>query len=1067
MPGTVALRDLVKEHLPVELLRAVFAVDPLQTKRALEGTNFFMENQGATVGEFRVRVQQIVDQVLLYCKRKTETGIAITQPKHIKQILAENAATEEDDDSFFFPDPNAESLVDGLAALELENDVSKLANGLAAMELKKARKEAAAAESTEVVSGHVRWRPRCREPEDHERLSADRHGWYCTLYLRTEIGDALLYALSLSKSNRPERLDRRRRWAKAHVPLLHYADECELVDLDPVQVARLYCPLGPSWYQDSVDLIEMRHFYVENKPTPDVTLAEHGCAFPEPVERAAQRIHAAFEGDEPGPEARRIWEQLQRQDHWFYPKRLLRPEQVGSHSLYAAMVLRLDTLSNVRRVNRDASGAPGPVADAAYLYQLAFLDLMVSCEQAGRWDDEFMLSVLPQKGMSTFELAYPFPDRAFQWGDLPDLFIVLCRDIMLFGDRIEFSYPLGNIMQKCMPYASQRRMMFDRIKPAAEDPGFWKVFRLVMWCTFAGVYPGCKERPDGAKALFLYRLCADKERFLAALAPVKREKQSSRSCTIVYTAFRIYMAHMVADNPGFRYASPSPNWKAMLDNSRQMAQLVRASHVYAQDVFKDARIRLDRHNKNAKAHVYRYRSHALARKLYDVCSTTLTKLVFLEIEILRGLLHQVRECLLALERGEDPQASFSELLRTRLRKELSACDPSHSHQLSQALQNTQLLLELRLREYSRDISLDAKNAILNLVVDLPAHLCYDIRTLYLLTLERFGAVEPATCRGMVKLAQINLNAGFPGKSNKVLDRLTAYDLRVVSWYWFCVKLMDNYKVAPLPARVVAATEAAMKKRRFALYPGLQELKDHAWTVCVSLCCRQVLCEKDNSIGTDKVKFHESLHDIVCEREKTLTSCDLSQPTTSSAEQKKRARYMKQAFFWIPCHEQPVLRINLRGKLLIHKSNRSSQERYMRCPQCAGFHKVVNDCWLSGDYACPSCTQRNAVVAKRWSCAYCREPVPPIWRKPAGSKKPEWLPPESFVQVHRPTVGSDPQDPDWDPAQDPPGATQVLCFCQKHWKAARNRAKRVDKRHLWQIIGERTVNKQIEYSRKYG
>jgi len=745
--------------------------------------------------------------------------------------------------------------------------------------------------------------------------------------------------------------------------------------------------------------------------------------------------------------------------HWYYPIKIRSWEDVKIYSLYCVCTLRVDECWKLIHTKNVATD----LADAAWVYILAFIDLFAYCRKNKRWDDEFMLKVIPSIELSPLEYFYPHPERGFHEGDLPDLFVVMIRDIVGFGDQKEFSNDMGSMMQKCMPFAGQRRNLYGVIEPATLNKSFWRVFSRIMWCMLMGTYPGSKDRPSGKKALLFYNICSRRDLMVQILKPIISQK-ANRSCTVVFTAFRLYMGYMALENDHFIQVCQFPNWKAVWDDSMEMARKVRASTYFAPDLLSDARLNLENHIKNAKPQVFRYRKNSLTHKLADVFSKCIADHVFLALEKSRTDLYVMRNVLRCLEEGKNHRDLLSKIKNRTFVDKISRVGPQGS--LWDCLQECISYCRIQIKSLGEPLDSVVKNNILNLVVEMPYHLWYDIRTFRLLTMPEYGSLHPDTPSRVFQIVDLALNAGMPRKIDEQVSYFDSKHIRVLAWYWNCVKIMDQFHIAPLDAIVTEKIDLVMKKNCYTRFPGLQELSDDAFTVFVTVCCQRIRCEKSHSIGKDDVRFDETICDIVCKRSREALTYKSPKPTMDTSEYKKRVRAYKTAFYRIPCHNQPVLRLNIRGHMLIHKSKRSKQERYMHCPRCGAFHKIITECWRLSDYACPDCVKKSALNNLYWDCAYCHRPINSRWKKFSTSEKQKWVEPRTFLDVKRPTKGSDPQDPFWDPDQNPLGVIQRLCFCTSHFNAAKHHVRSVDKARLWDLIGKNSVKKKIEYSSKY-
>ena len=1012
-----------------------------------------MKANQTTVAQFRdlfSKVSRIVKQIVEEDKKEKADSL----PQYFRNVSKQAPNPDNDDDieEMLYIDPQqAEALIKKRkkqnARLEKKGDE----------EIEKELME----------EDFYTWIPKYGMPDPNDPIS--KHPWYATLYIRLTVGDLLLLPLAHARNFRKERKERRQLWLDSHLQVMQLYDSCsqEGLEISSVVMAKKCKSLGRSWYQDTLDMIKIKRNRVKIKQSPKNIL--HKNLFKgRTIDQEAMYLQEQILHYMRTENVRMIDKILQdigpSSDHWWYPKEIITADDILNHGLYCAMVFRLDLL---QKVQAEGSVMKQHFKDAAYSYQMAFLDIMAYCEQHRVYDDHSLLKETQDLITNPWQRFYPHYDCALHWGDLPDLSNVLISDIMLFGDRKDPAFSdIGNLIQKCVPFACQRRHVFDQIEPACNDEAFYRVFKFIMWACFSGLYPGSRKRPcDGRTLLMIYRICNDKNRLLGILAPVETEKKNKRSVVIVLTAVRLFILAMVYQNPVYRFAVPEPDWKEVEYSVGQMADVIRNCDFFSSDPLRMARSKLEKIYKRSKK--YRYRQKALSHKLRSMFSKLLADFVFLEKEKLRGELDLMLRTMDDIRKEQFNEKMYYQMLKTHLKKHIEDIVPGDVISLANRLIVLSKEHRRLLKVFSEDLSSEIKDNILNLVINIPHQYWYDIRTFYVLTDPKYGGISKSSAKLMLRLTLVNLKAAVPKTSAVISDLLTPRDVKVFAWYWNCVKKMDWYHLVPLPAHLVQKQERSMKQRVMTLYPGIQRLQEFNFETYITICCDTILSVDGSCIGREKVRFDEVLCDIFCMDYKKLSPYNMEKPTIDKKEQERRVKWMKKKFFHIPCYRQPVHRISTRGMMLIHKSNRSNQRRKMNCPQCCSFHEVSDVCWTLGEYRCIACIVDSALVSKIWSCAYCGVNVSPNWNKASEEEKEKWFPPDTFLNVFRPFKGTDPQDPSWDPTLWPEGIIQRLCFCKTHYASARLASERISKDLLWKHLSKRTVAKKIRDSERFG
>lgn len=843
----------------------------------------------------------------------------------------------------------------------------------------------------------VEWEPVNPPPPDEE--SVRQHPWYCVLFIRVTVGGILLTKLADSKAHRKERVDRWARWENVHVPLLKQFDQgCEHLD---VQLAKLYAAgLGPSLYPDTLTMVSQPRFIrIQLRALPSEMLPATVAPLDQTIEQEAGILRSLSENMDSRTTMCRLMQRLgPRVVHWIYPLTIRGPVMLRSHALYCAVILRLDACLRLRE---QGDHVPLRVQEAAFVYQLSFLDLLLCCRRHQRWDDRFLLTKLPETDMTPFELYYPHTDRAFQWGDLPNVLPVLVRDIMLgTNEQKTIRGGLSAIIQKCMPHACQQRGLDGRlVKEIKKSPALERLWGSLAWCMLAGLYPGSENRPQGHQLLLLRQICTEKGLSrLSSMLLVSNSRDQTKcqvggtSCPLIAAAFRLWLSRVAERNPQYQQAFPQLDWGALQASATSIASLVRQKTFQhhplpGRDLLFNAREAMTHYVKNAKAKVHRFRKR-----------------------------------------------SFSGQLRRNLAKHLFVATRK-----------------------DWKLSVHIKERMLNFVIQSQD----PYSTESLTWIQQCAGTRISTIHAIQRYLHHVATCGPPRVGNRLLrEAFTQFDFEVLTWYWYCVERLEDYVRAPLPAGVVEKIDRAMKTRRYMLIPGEEHLPTHAYQVYVLLCCGNVSAELGRGPGHDMVRaeYHLSGQVICQDSAKPSSKHDKDVESDPKKQAAARKRADKADFFRIPCNQQQALPIDLCGHMLVqNRSNgRSDIKRYMHCPQCGAFHRILSAGWTLGEYMCDQCLSEDVRKSIALWCAYCGKPVKPSQSKPIRE-----------LTVFRPAKGQDPVNPNWDPRLNPEGLSERLIFCEKHWKAGRRPAQYQDKHSLWNAVSTRTTERTIEYAIRYG
>lgn len=912
--------------------------------------------------------------------------------------------------------------------------------------------QAFADELTARTGQRQQWRPSYPPPRDAE---ASEYRYWLTVYTRAVVSRSILDVAVPDDKTAQYFEEKADRFVAAQIPLMTYMDD--LADelgapaadqyVDVFAFLSDYRELGTSSYPDDAPYIKYQRQFVRKRKSPRQVVEEFLEDTVPTFEQQAGRVRLRIkQGDQDFVKwlvygtRKEVVQSNQERDadkHWKLPwvtyHRFKDAEDIIAHSYWAGMLVHIMQLQELRHTCKQTA-----VCDAAYLWQLAFLDLIDICVEADSFDDAFLLKTDSRVGLSVLEAYFPHSERAFFEGDLPNLGHTLGL-IPLYGEQQFPEFPLGNIINKSMNFACVRRhLTLTTCAATKESKAVWKIISQMMWCMLAGTYSGSVNRLNGETALAMKRLCASEEALRSKL--MQDPDPTSR---IIFTAIRCYIVYYGESNPLYAsVAARNIHWYHMVLDTRKMAEVLRGTDLRAQDPFAAGRMLLQRHGKNSNELVYRYKGKCLSEEVYKTVSRSLEQNMFRELEDCKRDVQLFQNTVKALREGtlashqwmevlkrSDPSYGFSTL-------DVQNPDPTDRvESLLRAVRDTERLIA----NYEREVPVRVKTNILNTLLKVPEDMRYSVEALSMLTQEEYGGLDPSVIEAVRCLVDLYYVKSTPRELEKHIAHFDTYHLRVLTWYLHCCRRFDRIHLIPLDAVTAEKIELAMKTKRVCIFPGVQEITDKDFEVYYTLCCKRVVTEKGSSFGHDDVRYNMENQTVVCKRKKRLEPSDFSKPCTSDAEVEERAKQRKTEFLHIPCKDQPVMRICIRGFCLQVGSKRGKMRRYMHCPECACFHQVKTHCFYGGrGYKCNQCLAKDKTAHESWKCAYCTRDIDPVWveRKKRANTGPQgdWVAPKSVIPVIRAQKGTE-RDEHFDPLTDPVGAVEYLYFCPLHYQYA--------------------------------
>lgn len=551
---------------------------------------------------------------------------------------------------------------------------------------------------------------------------------------------------------------------------------------------------------------------------------------------------------------------------------------------------------------------------------------------------------------------YPFDNRCFTAHDLPSCFHIL-SSIPMWGEQMAPAFPLGKFIQKSLPFAGARRTLISHAESQIKNnEAFWRLFSSVFYCMLLNMYPeemmGRKQEEDfDLNRLMRAKQLASDKRLLCDMLSLRSfnyssNKETDKGCYVVFTAFRLWIVWMAHNQKHFHDAVPI-DWDAFVEQTIEMSRIIQSSDLFAADAFKIVRDTLSKSGKNPKSKIYRYRTS-------NVIDTLLDRMM--------------------------------ESLEKDLYKELESWRCNHPDQIP----------ELFEQYVDTDIPLNIKENILNTLIRIPKEEWLEPLTLSLLRHPQYGGVYDFTIVLVQDLIHVYYKSAKPKDFTQIVQEFHIPDFKVVCWYFHVIGLLNKIDFEPLTFETVTRIDYALMNTKHVLYPG-QPLPDDAFNVFFTLCCGKIkTLTGKNGFGHPNVAYDMENDIYVCAKnQKKLTQYDTDDFAFSEFEsQRKNARKHRKEFNEIPCVDNPVLSIPLRGFMLIYNKT----ERYMHCPKCGAFHRYHSTGFQGGEYACPECKQDTFYT----TCSTCGvEGAKEKWpvENPEATKKGDVFQYKYFCRKH--------------------------------------------------------------------
>lgn len=861
--------------------------------------------------------------------------------------------------------------------------------------------------------------------------------WLVTIWLRINFSALINQSSNTFYQKNKYTAEKLKLFYNNHLQAVYYLDSLEDpsdVNIDPSKLSTLVPPLGKSHFCE--DISDLSPSNVEHTQL---------------IETPLEAIKREFPNVEWNPLSVPKYEYTCRDDYHFDPLRDRAMLNPLGYSIYIGCVTVLQNLWEYRQVH--------PENDSLYFYYVAYVDIFyycINCEWGDMSDIVLNQYMKENPGVTIWEANTPLVDtRAFHAGDLPDLFKIL-SDIPLNGEQHKPTFMLAKIFQKSLPFCGQRRKLIEVTTKFNESSNaFWGIFSSVFWCCLAGMYPGDLNRPDMTKLLEI-RSITDKRTAKTYLNKALFCGEYDGSALIVFTVFRKYITFMAHENVHYiEEAKKCIDWDRFVQDTEIRVNLLRAnmiSHdIDGTDAFKNVRGTLmQMHKTESELLVYRYKKYNVIKTLIQHCNSMLEKTIFQATQdwiIDRNILEYMHTMYIqetCSEKDIRAYASKSPIIWDVFSNKYVP--------LSECFERCKTKIEWFISSLESEIPIECKESLINILIKVHPNDRLANKVIQIMELPKYGGISTETTKIVQLLIDVYREYPAPRKFNELIRKLDIYDFKVLTWYLNIVNMLDKINLTVWDAQTVQRIDYAMVHKRNILFPG-QTLPKNCYNIHMTLCCSRITTFKGNAyFGNKSVAFDINRGTFVCSKRQGKKSAsitpddieqisDLVQVAQGTVDTKKYVRDKKKKFTKIPCKEQPLMCINLRGFILIYGNERDTLTRYCHCPSCGSFH--VFD-WLNfvgsthAQYRCGECKSNDTTEDVVYECKYClARPSKPITH---------------FLALKRSLYILYPNDPHH--------PIKLEYFCKKHFNYAKYKVNQLPYEYLWPYIRKKEQQKRM-------
>jgi hypothetical protein len=546
--------------------------------------------------------------------------------------------------------------------------------------------------------------------------------------------------------------------------------------------------------------------------------------------------------------------------------------------------------------------------------------------------------------------TYPHDNNVFTAYDLPNVFHIL-MSITMWGEKVELNYLLGNLIQKTLPYAGARRTLSEKIDDilSQDDDLFWKILAHIIYCMQSDMYP---HYLSSNKRLFnLEKLCNVRSILNDRSALKQKLKNHPKSCFIIFTSFRMWILMMAHEQKHYLdVVSKFMDWEDFKQRTIEMAHIIQW----------DNQSKLIQDNKNAK--IYRYRDNNCIETLLHIFVDTLEKTIYKEI-------------------------------KNWEHRDMAKYPPE---------------IQYYVHELQKEIDTHTKTNILNLLLKTERHNWLHVTSLCIMKVH--GNVSDHAIYLIEKLVHIYYNSARPKDYENVVDLFEVNDLKVVCWYFRVIASLNKIDFQLLTDKQIKDIDYAIATNKYMLFPG-QTVPDIGYNVYISICCGKIkTLQGSEKFGHENIAYDIENHTYLCSKtpKKIIDYKNEEYGFAEVLKQRKIIRSQRKEFNCIPCHNNPVLTIPLRGFMLIY-----NKCKYLHCPSCGSFHKFAWNGYEKDSYACLEC--RHKQRKNYYTCHTCLVQIPEAYAKLHTLTKIDPVPLNGLNDIF-----------------------QTLYYCKNHYKIEKNK-----------------------------
>jgi len=699
--------------------------------------------------------------------------------------------------------------------------------------------------------------------------------------------------------------------------------------------------------------------------------------------------------------------------------------------------------------------------DALYFYYLAFVDLFFFClgQPDPDMSDSFLVSRLDEGTLRILDVYYPHDTRVFTCWDLPDLSHVLYH-IPLAEEQLKPRTIIEKYIKKSLPFCCQRRTFVDTFTKTLHNKAPETVIiQKLVWCMLANAYPDTKKVFDMRRLLRVRQICTDIPMLEEAFSrerwrPENQDKavqsafkkETFRGCEVIINAYRLWIYAMVYRNKYYQeYAGKYLSWDPFVKHTFSICELCQQTDIYGEDAFALVRSRLSSMRlKNSQ--VQRYKKGDEITFVLRYLKEALEKDVFRRLYWLRQ----------AKEKLDDPHVPVFTATKDVLWLKESAVSRLDALRLCQTVEPS----------LTEELPIKIKQNILNVLLRVPAHERLTPLCLGILQLPEYGGMQENTLLILMALFKIYDTTGKPQRMRQYIQYFdSVYEIKLLTWYLTVVWRLNHIRVAPLDAPSVRGVHRAFMQRKYKLAPG-QKLSPKVYEICVSICCKRILANcgthgyGNHSVYYDTInrvylcnksyKGHVGYKDADGKGKAMLTdNNDTVQPKQKKRKKRpvttenKTIQQMRKKFAEIPCKNNPVLRINLEGRMLVYGISRNKLTKFTHCPRCAAFHEYEWQNWAGspdGRYRCRECRESEITTnLKMFRCFHCENTVPP----------------KAALRCQLEVFSDDLEQP-----------FRYVYFCEKHYNLAKKYNHVVPENELRPLVKKAEEKKRLRQAKRF-